>query len=226
MTTPFGLWELNRMPFGLTSAPAMFQRLMVRCLAGLNLKIYLVYLDDVIVFGSTYEETLKWLEIVLKHLGDFGLKLKAPKCKLFHMELSYLGHVVSALGVSPDPDKIKAKMRPSSRLFLALLGTIGHLWRGSHRPLSHFTSLLPSSQRNNSQRHQFQWTPPCQATFETIISKLTSPPVLAYPDFSLNFTLHTDESGEGLGAVLYQVQDGRTQVIAYGSRTLDDAERK
>ena len=116
MTTPFGLNEFNRMPFGLTNAPATFQQLMARCLAGLNLKVCLVYLDDIIVFGSTFEETLKWLEIVLKRLSDFGLRLKAPKCKLFHMELSYLGHIVSTLCISldpdilcisPDPDKIR-----------------------------------------------------------------------------------------------------------------------
>ena len=108
MTMPFGLYEFNRMPSGLTNAPAMFQRLMERCLAGLKLKICLVYLDDIIVFGSTFEETLKRLEILLKHLGDFGLKLKASKCKLFHTELSYLGHIVFTLGMSPDPEKIKA----------------------------------------------------------------------------------------------------------------------
>ena len=108
MTTPFGLYEFNRMPFGLTNAPATFQWLMERCLASLNLKICLVYLDDVIVFGTTFEETLKQLEIVLKRLGGFGLNLKASKCKPFHTEFSYLGHVVSKLGVSPDADKIKA----------------------------------------------------------------------------------------------------------------------
>ena len=107
MTTPFGLYKFNRMPCGLTNAPATFQRLMRRCPGGFNLKICLVYLDEIIVFGSTFEETLKRLEIVLKHLGDFGLRLKASKCKLFHTELSYLGHIVSALGVSTDPDKIR-----------------------------------------------------------------------------------------------------------------------
>ena len=75
MIKPFGLYEFNRIPFGLTNAPATFQRLMERCLAGLNLKICLVYLLDDVVFGRA---------AVLKHLGDLGLKLKASKCKLFH----------------------------------------------------------------------------------------------------------------------------------------------
>ena len=93
MTMPFD--EFNRMPFGLTNAYTTFQRLMERCLAGLNLKICLVYIDDIIVFGSTFGEILKQLEIVLKCLGGFGLKLKASKCNLFHTELSYLGPIVS-----------------------------------------------------------------------------------------------------------------------------------
>ena len=74
LTTPFGLYEFNRMPFGLTNAPATFQRLMERCLSGLNLKICLVYLDDVIVFARTFEEMLERLEAVLRRLGEFGFE--------------------------------------------------------------------------------------------------------------------------------------------------------
>ncbi|CAB4040665.1 Hypothetical predicted protein, partial [Paramuricea clavata] len=108
LTTPFGLYEFNRMPFCLTNAPATFQRLMERCLSGLNLKICLVYLDNVIVFARTFEEMLERLEAVLRRLGEFGLKLKPSKCKLFQTKLTYLGHVVSENGVEPDPEKISA----------------------------------------------------------------------------------------------------------------------
>ena len=108
LTTPFGLYEFNRMPFGLTNAPATFQRLMERCLSGLNLKICLVYLDDVIVFARTFEEILERLEAVLKRLGKLVLKLRPSKCKLFQTKLTYLRHVVSENGVEPDPEKISA----------------------------------------------------------------------------------------------------------------------
>ena len=76
----------------------------MRCLTGLNL----VYLDGVVVFGCTFEETQKIGNRPQTSLGDFGLKLKASKCQLFHTKLSYLGHVVSTFGVSHDPDKINA----------------------------------------------------------------------------------------------------------------------
>ena len=87
MTTPFGLYEFNRMPFGLTNAPATFQRLMERCLGDLNLRTCLVYLDDIAVFGKSFDETLERLEAVLKRLGKFGLKLKPSKFKLFRNEI-------------------------------------------------------------------------------------------------------------------------------------------
>ena len=96
------------MPFGLTNAPATFQRLMEQCLHGLNLKICLAYLDDVIVFARTFEEMLERLEIVLKRLGEYGLKLKVSKCRLFQTKLAYLGHIVSEQGVARDPNKISA----------------------------------------------------------------------------------------------------------------------
>ena len=220
----------------MTNAPATFQRLMERCLAGLNLKICLVYLDDLIVFGSTFEETLRQLKIVLKRLGDFGLKLNASKCKLFHTELSYLGHIVSALGVSPDPDKIEAlqewlqhppKNASELQTFLGFAGYCRSFVEGFAQIAKPLDQLVAQqSNKQPAKKPQFQWTPACQAAFEIIIGKLISPPVLAYPDFSLPFTLHTDASGEGIGAALYQVQDGRPRVIAYGSRTLYDAERK
>ena len=104
LTTPFGLFEFNHMPFGLTNAPATFQRLMERCLTGLNLKICLAYLDDVIVFVRTFEEMLERLEAVLKRLGGHGLKL-------FQTKLTFLGHVVSKDGVEPVPEKISALPR-------------------------------------------------------------------------------------------------------------------
>lgn len=87
--------------------------------------------------------------------------------------------------------------------------------------------LVAQQLKKQSQRRgQFHWTPACQTALETLISKLSSPPVLAYPDFGSPFVLHTDASGEGVGATLYPIQDGQTRVIAYASRTLNDAKRK
>ena len=95
MTTSFGLYEFNRMPFGLTNALATFQRLMECCLGDLNFRTCLIYLNDVIVFARSFSEMLQRLEEVLQRLGEYGLKLKMSKCKLFQRKLTYLGHLLA-----------------------------------------------------------------------------------------------------------------------------------
>ena len=89
-------WEYVYMPFGLIRAPRTFQRLMDRVLQGLEHKIALAYLDDIIVYGSTVDEVLDNLNVVLGRIGDSGVKLKAKKCFLFQRETTYLGHVISS----------------------------------------------------------------------------------------------------------------------------------
>ena len=238
MTTPFGLFEFNRMAFGLTNAPASFQRLMERCLAGLNLRICLAYLDDIIVFGQTVEEVIERLEVVLKRLGDFGLKLKTSKCKLFQTRVRYLGHVVSKDGVEPDSEKVNAVKEwlthpPTNAKELQTFVGFSSYYRcfiegfsKISRPLHSLVGQTSKKPGQPKRRIPFQWTTECQVAFETLIQKLISSPILAYPDFELPFVLHTDASSDGLGAALYQVQDGKQRVIAYGSRTLNEAEKR
>ena len=98
------------MLFGLCNAPATFERLMEAILAGLNWEIRLIYLDDIIIHGRTFEAMLENLDTVFGKLQDAGLKLKARKCQLFQKEVEYLGHVVSSSGIRTDPKKIEAKL--------------------------------------------------------------------------------------------------------------------
>lgn len=106
--TPFGLFEWNRMPFGLCNAPSTFQRLMERIFGDQHCQSLLLYLDDVVVFSSTVEEHMNRLDAVLGRLQKEGLKAKLEKCSFFKTEVSYLGHVISQDGVSADPRKIDA----------------------------------------------------------------------------------------------------------------------
>ena len=103
-----GFYEFHRMPFGLCNAPATFQRLMERCMGELNLDQCLIYLDDVIIFSTTFEEHLQRLEAVFTRLQDHNLKLKAKKCDFLKSEVTYLGHVVSEEGIKTDPEKTEA----------------------------------------------------------------------------------------------------------------------
>ena len=103
--TSEGLFEFNVMPFGLCNAPATFQRLMDSVLAGLHWRNCLVYIDDIVVIGKSFDEHLCNLQQVLKRLRQAGLKLQPHKCKFLQRQVTYLGHVVSAQCVSPDPEK-------------------------------------------------------------------------------------------------------------------------
>jgi len=95
------------MPFGLTCAPSVFQRLMDMVLAGLSYETCLVYLDDVIVFGSTFEELLHRTEVVFQRIRDAKLKLKPSKCSFLRREVLFLGFVVSAAGIKTQSEKVR-----------------------------------------------------------------------------------------------------------------------
>ena len=234
-----GFYECNRMPFGLCNAPATFQRLMERCMGELNLRDCLIYLDDIIIFSSTFEEHVERLQAVFERLQENNLKLKPSKCKLFRSKVSYLGHVVSQEGIHTDPSKIEAikdwpvpKTTKDVRRFLGFSGYYRRFIKGFAaiaRPLNdllvgHVTN--PKARKKKaSKRMPFEWTEKHQSSFDTIIDRLSNPPVLAYADYSLPFKVHTDASFDGLGAVLYQTQDGKERAIAYASRSLKPSEK-
>ena len=103
-----GMYEFLRMPYGLCNVPATFQRLMQNCLGELNLTYTLIYLDDVIVYSHTEEEHLTRLRAMFKRFRESGLKLKPSKCNFFRTEINYLDHTLSAKGMEPSVDGIKA----------------------------------------------------------------------------------------------------------------------
>ncbi len=103
-----GLFQFNVMPFGLSNAPATFERLMELVLKGMTWRQCVVYIDDIIVFGETFKETHERLQSVFGRLRQAHLRLKPKKCFLFKPSTLYLGYVVSAEGVKPDPNKVEA----------------------------------------------------------------------------------------------------------------------
>lgn len=106
--TPFGLFEFNRMPFGLCNAPGTFQRLMECMFGAQHCQTLLLHLDDIIVFSSSVEEHFQWMNAVMSCLGQERLKVKLEKCKFFQKQVQYLGHLISREGVSTDPSKVSA----------------------------------------------------------------------------------------------------------------------
>ena len=229
---PLGFFECNRMAFGLTNAPATFQRLMERCMGELHLKECLIYLDDIIIFSKSFDEHLLRLENVFRQLEQHGLKLKGSKCEFFRTQVQYLGHIVSDQGIQTDPDKIAALKQwptPSNlkelRSFLGFAGYYRRFVCNYSKIVKPLNALLVGHSTNKKGRRKKEATPwtwelEQQQAFDLIIEKLTSPPVLAYADYSRPFILNVDASGDGLGAVLYQEQEGIERVVAYASRGL------
>ena len=231
---PLGFYECDTMPFGASNAPATFQRLMHDCLGDLNMNWCIVYLDDIIVFSDTKEEHIKRLEAVFQKLMAAGLKLKPTKCFFFRNEIEYLGHVVSGKGISTNPKKIEAVTKwPTPKTVYdvrSFLGFVGYYRRFIKnfskitKPIREVITGLENQSKRAAKKTYIEWTDAAESAFEALKTMCVSTPILAYPNYQLPFILHTDSSTDGLGAVLYQKQDGKQRVIAYASRSVSKAE--
>ena len=246
--TPWTLLEFIRIPFGLRNAPPAFQRYMNQMLGDLKGAICEPYLDDVLCHSKTFDDHVADVDKVLERLGSKGIKLRAGKCVFGKQEVRYLGRLVSAEGYRPDPadtaalEKFRSPPGTVGEL-RSLLGFLGY-YRCYVRDFSRKVKPLYNMLKEDTQegvkgkkkvdgkmkakqnsKAKIEWLPKHQEILEELISYLQSPEIIAFPDFSLPFFMHTDASNEGLGAVLMQRQGEKDRVISYGSRTLSDAER-
>ena len=226
-TTSEGLYEFKVMPFGLCNAPATFQRLMNRVLCDVNWVECLVYIDDTVVIGRTFEQHLSNLGTVLSRLRQAGLKLQPAKCKLCQKEVRFLGHVISENGIATDPEKtavIATWPVPESKKNIQQFLGLANYYR---RFIKDFGTTAKPLQRLLEKNIAFEWTQQCQAAFDHLRKCLMTTPILAFPDHSRHFVLETDASDTGIGAILSQVQnDGGEVVIAYASRSLSRQEQR
>ena len=141
-------------------APATFQRLMDLVLSGLQWVSCLVYLDDVIVFGKSFEEHLKNMELVFARIREAGLKLKPSKCIFFQKQVKHLGHIISEDGVATDPSKIDKVLHwpsPKSKLKLQqFLGLASYMYY--RRFILDFATIAKPLHRLTEQNRDFRWT--------------------------------------------------------------------
>lgn len=209
---------------GLVNSAAVWQRTADVVLAGLLGKICYVYLDDIIIYGNSLEEHLEDLKTVFQRVRAAGLKLKPSKCQFLKPEVKYLGHIVSAEGVRPDPAKIACvrdfpapQNKTEVRRFLGLMTYY-------RRHVPHFAEVArPLTQLTG--KKPFTWGTDAGAAFEVMKQKLTEAPILRFPDFSRPFTLATDNSKFAVKAVLSQEFGGQEHPVAYASRQLNGAEQ-
>lgn len=222
-----GLFEFTKNPFGMSTSPNAFQRLMNTILGDLNNMGILVYVDDIIVASKDIDSHFEKLKVVFNRLKQHNLKLKPSKCIFLNTSIQYLGFEISKGQVFPinkNIEVIKQFKIPNSRKAVrSYLGTLGFYRRFipdfSKRTI-HLTNLTKSTGR-------FIWTSEHQKEFEDLQAALASKPCLALPDFSKDFQLYTDASGEALGAVLTQLDENNyPHPVAFASRKLKDAETR
>ena len=221
-----GLYEFKIMPFGLCNPPATFERLMETVLAGLHWQICLIYLDDIVVTGKSFENMVENLSKVFERFREAGLKLKPKKCHLFATEVEFLRHVVSAEGIQTNPKKTESiKNWPTPTCVKEVRSFLG-LCSYYRRFIYQFSDIAKPLHNLTKKGQAFLWTEECMNAFVTLKQKLTEAPVLAYPDFEKEFILDTDVSYVSIAAVLSQKIDGKEHVIAYASRTLSQCEKQ
>ena len=184
-----GLMEFVTMPFGLATATATFQRTMEIALAGLQWSSCLIYLDDVIVFGSSFDEHLSRFEVVLERIQRAGLKLKPEKCHLFQQEVTFLGHVISPQGVLPNPDNVvKLVNWPAPTSVTEIISFVGFATY-YRRFVRNFAEVAHPLTGLTKKGLRFKWGEKCQAAFNLLKATLLSPEVMAYPDQVGKFVL-------------------------------------
>ena len=224
VNTHQGLYTCTRLPFGVASAPAIFQRMMDSVLQGIPGVI--CYIDDILVSGEDQATHLQSLDEVFTRLEKHGFRLKLEKCKFLLPKVEYLGHQISSDGIQPLPSKVAAIVKAPApenlqqlRSFLGFINYYGKFIPNLATILQPLNSLLQAGKK-------WSWSGECARAFQEAKSQITSAQVLTHYDPALPIKLASDASAYGVGAVISHVMpDGTERPIAFASRTLHASER-
>ena len=223
-TCPFGTFAFRRMPFGLCNAPATFQRCMLSIFSDMVEHYLEVFMDDLTLFGNSFDNCLENLEKVLKRCEEKGLVLNWEKCHYMVTSGIVLGHVVSSKGIEVDKAKVELIAHlPPPKIVREIRSFLGHV--GFYRRfIKDFSAISKPLCNLLTKDTPFEWSQDCQNSFNKLIKLLTSAPIMQSPDWSLPFEIMCDASDYAVGAVLGQRKEGKPYVIYYASRTLNSAQ--
>ena len=219
-----GHYEFLKAPNGLKQMPAIFQRLMNSIFP--NHKNVSSYLDDLLIHSANQDEHITHLEEVLLKLREAGLKIKLKKCSFYKKSVKYLGFELTDSGFKPLDDKVAAinqfpppKTDDDIRSFLGMAGYY-------RQYIPNFSAIAKPLSNLLKKNTPFLWSDECEKAFIELKNRLSSAPVLTYPNFESPFFIETDASNQGIGAVLSQKDEetGKLKPIAFASRLLKNAE--
>lgn len=223
--TPFGLYQFNRIPFGLAGAPAAFQRRMQLMFRGME-EYVLIYIDDIVVFSTSWVDHLKHLKSVLAQLQKWNVVLNIAKINLAKDTVKFLGFNIGNNRVST----LEAKLQPildyppckTRRELMSFLGMASY-YRKFCPNFSNIAYPLTNLLKKNI---PFIWSDDCQRAFLSLKAILGSPPVLIAPNYHKKFYVMCDASGVGIGGVLAQKCEDVLHPIAFYSKKLNPAQEK
>ena len=246
MSTPIGLVEPLYMPFGFKNAPGVFQREMQRVLKDRLNRGVMVFIDDIMIHTKTVEEHEELVKWVLQRLVEEKYYANPDKCEFFKTEISFLGHIINAEGISVQQHKVKAVASwPVPKTVKEVKGFLGltnyyrkfvHEYSKVAVPLTEMTKKPKKTVANGKNRQSrpsqtkadanFHWGPEQQKAFDELKARLVSAPILAHPNPTRQYILHTDASGFAIAGVLSQEQtDGSVRPVAYYSHKMGPSER-
>ena len=222
--TPYGRFCFNKLPFGISSAPELFQKRMSKILEGLEGVV--CQIDDVLVYGKDQAEHDARLRLVLERISKANITLNREKCEFGKSWVKFLGHLVNQHGVSTDPEKTTAisQMRaPQSvsdlRRFLGMANQLGKFSPWLAELTQPLRELLSS-------KRAWLWGPDQERAFAQVKEELTQPTVLALYDPDADVRISADASSYGLEAVLFQCSEDHWRPVVYTSRSMTGTKRR
>ena len=229
--TPIGRFCFQRLPFGISSAPELFQRKMSEILEGIP--GVLCFIDDVLCMGETEEEMEQRLKLVLERLEEEGVTLNKDKCEFNKKSIKFLGHLIDSEGIKPDPEKIRAilemkspnEFEPKDRksAIRRLEGMLNHIGRF----IPHLSEKLKPIRELKKENSAWVWDTPQEEAFQNLKQELKNITELAPYNMSDELIVSTDASSYGLGGVLLtKNKEGQLKPVAFVSKTLNETEMR
>lgn len=217
--TPFGRYRFLRLPFGVCSATEVFHNAMCKSFAMEGVEIFV---DDLLVYGSSKEEHDRRLEAVLRRAAELGVRFNRDKCVFGAAQVKYLGHTFSEHGMRPDTDRVRAIQNmppPTNKKDLErILGMINYL----SRFISNYAELVEPLRNLIKRNVDFQWNESHDRVLNALKEQLARAPTLRFYNPNEAVTLTVDASAHGLGACL--LQGGRP--VAFAARKLTAPESR